>query len=253
MAARGDLRPRPDVILFADTGDEPASVMRHLDWLEGEITRMTNGQMEVKRVSAGRKLSDDIRHRQQSSGHRFTVAPFFTANGGMGRRQCTREFKVEPLTKAHRALMGFQPRQRIPARSCEIWIGISTDEVIRAGASFDAWAVNRFPLLELRMSRGDCIEWLKRNGYPVPPKSACVYCPFRENAEWRWLKENDPEAFAAACEIDALIRNTPGMKHQEFVHRSLRPLADIDFSSAEARGQGNLLALPCAAEAGCGL
>lgn len=258
MAAKGEVGPRPDAMIFADTGDDSASTMAHLDWLEGEITRLTNGQMRCIRVSKGEKLSDSIRrradgrlpNRQDGDPGRFVAAPFYTENGGIGRRQCTREFKIDPLQKMQRELLGYKPRQRIPRGSCEVWIGISTDEVIRAGAAFESWAVNRYPLLEQRMSRSDCILWLERNGYPVPPKSACVFCPYRTNAEWRWMREYDPEAWATAVEIDRLIRNTPGMRHKEFVHRSLVPLDEVDLSTDEDRGQGNFLNV---CEAGCGL
>jgi len=248
MMLHGEIKPRPDVIIFADTGDEVPATLRHLDWLEGEVTRRTNGQVKCVRVSKGERLSDSIRRRAEGV-RRFVSAPFFTANGGQGRRQCTREYKIDPITREQRHLLGFAPGTRIPARSCEVWIGISTDEVVRAGAAFDRWAVNRFPLLEARMSRHDCEVWLRRHDYPVPPKSACVFCPYRSNAEWRWLRDNEPEAFAQAVEIDRLIRNTPGMHNKEFVHRDRVPLDAVDFSTAQDNGQGML----DICEGGCGL
>lgn len=33
MAAGGGLTPMPDCAIFADTGEEPSAVYRHLDWL----------------------------------------------------------------------------------------------------------------------------------------------------------------------------------------------------------------------------
>ena len=252
MAIKGEIGPLPDAVIFADTGDETPSTMRHLDWLEGEITRQTNGRMRCLRVSRGERLSDRIRRRAEghSKENRFVSAPFFTGNGGRGKRQCTREFKVEPVAKAQRTLLGYKPRQRIPPQSIEVWIGFSTDEVVRAGAAFERWVVHRFPLLEKGMSRNDCKQWLRRNGYPVPPKSACVFCPYRTDHEWRWLKENDPEAFAQAVAIDKLARHAPGMRETEFVHRSLKPLDEVDFSTAEDRGQGSMLDI---CEGGCGV
>ncbi len=256
MAVQGVVGPLPDAVIFADPGAESAATMEHLDWLEGHITRHTNGRVAVHRVSNGsitdtieRRSRGQLPDRQDGESGRFVSAPFYTGNGGMGRRQCTREFKIEPLQKKQRELMGYKPRQRIPAQSCEVWIGISTDEVIRAGAAFERWVVNRYPLLEERKSRHDCELWLTRNGFPVPPKSACVFCPYRTNAEWRWMRDNDPEGWAEACRIDALVRNTPNMREQEFLHRSLKPLAEVDLSTPEERGQGWLL--EC--EGGCGV
>jgi len=257
MMCTGDL-PWVDHIINADPGDEGEATYRHLEWLEGQVARYSNGRVGYHRVSRGGRLSDRIRNRATGRGvlnnDRFVSAPFYTlkgkdGRGGQGRRQCTREFKIEPLEKKERELLGYQPRQRIPARSCEVWIGISTDEVVRAGAAFTSWTVNRYPLLEQRMSRRDCVAWLEGHGFPVPPKSACFYCPYKTNAEWRWLRDNDPSAWADAVEIDRLIRNTPGMREQEFLHRDRVPLDQVDLSTDEERGQGMLMVC----EAGCGL
>jgi len=257
MMCVGEL-PWVDHIIHADVGDESEQTYRHLEWLESQIVRYSNGRVGIHHVSRGGSLSDRIRNRAAGRGvinnDRFVSAPFYTSGGkngrgGQGKRQCTREFKIEPLEKMQRELLGFKPRQRIPAGSCEVWIGISTDEVVRAGAAFTSWAVNRYPLLEQRMSRRDCIAWLECHGFPVPPKSACIFCPYKTNAEWRWLRDNDPKAWADAVEIDRLIRDTPGMRAREFLHRDRMPLDQVDLSTDEERGQGMLMVC----EAGCGL
>ena len=54
----------------------------------------------------------------------------------------------------------------------------------RAKESREEWCDNRFPLLEKRLSREQCIAWMREKGYPDPPDSACVYCPFCSNARW---------------------------------------------------------------------
>lgn len=257
MMCVGEL-PWVDHIINADVGDESEATYRHIEWLDAQVRRYSNGRVLTHTVSRGGRLSDCIRNRAAGRGvinnDRFVSAPFFTSGGksgrgGQGKRQCTREFKIEPLEKKQRELLGFAPRQRIPAGSCEVWIGISTDEVVRAGAAFTSWTVNRFPLLEQRMSRRDCVAWLEGRGFPVPPKSACIFCPYKTNAEWRWLRDNDPKAWADAVEIDRLIRTTPGMREQEFLHRDRVPLDQVDLRTDEEAGQGMLMVC----EAGCGL
>ncbi|TIX73963.1 MAG: hypothetical protein E5V25_04065 [Mesorhizobium sp.] len=257
MMCVGEL-PWVDHIINADPGDESEATYRHLEWLDSQIARYSNGRVGVHTVSRGGRLSDRIRNRAAGRGvinnDRFVSAPFYTSGGkdgrgGQGKRQCTREFKIEPLEKMQRELLGFIPRKRIPPGSCEVWIGISTDEVVRAGAAFTSWTVNRYPLLERRMSRRDCIQWLETHSFPVPPKSACVFCPYKSNAEWRWLRDNDPKAWADAVELDRLIRDTPGMREREYLHRDRVPLGQVDLSTDEERGQGMLMVC----EAGCGL
>ena len=255
MAAHGEVGPMPDLALFADTGDETGATMETLRWLaSGNVL-----PFPVKVVSRGDRLSDSFARRNierdlvaeakpDAVKNHFVSAPFFTANGGQTQRQCTRHYKVDVLKAEQRILAGIPARAKIDA-AVEVWIGFSVDEVVRAGAAFDRWCVNRFPLLEQRMSRNDCKAWLLAHDYPVPTKSACTFCPYRNDGEWRWLKANDPAAWAEAVRVDELIRVSPRMKNNAYLHRSLKPLAEVDFSSAEDRGQGMLMVC----EAGCGL
>lgn len=250
MMLAGEL-PWPDAIIYADTGDDGPATGAHIDQMEAKVRQATN-HCQFIRVGQPEKLSDMIRRRAvepAKDGKRFIAAPFYTDGGGQGRRQCTREYKIEPIEKEQRRLLGFKPRQIIPPGSCEVNIGISTDEVQRAGSAFARWCVNRYPLLELRMSRRDCIAWLEKRGIPVPPKSACFFCPYRSNLEWRRLQTEQPEQFAAAVEIDRLIRTTPSMRRSEYLHQKRVPLDTIDFANAEDNGQGFL----SHCDGGCGL
>lgn len=254
MAARRDLGPMPDAAIFADTGWEPAAVYRHLDWLETQLP------YPLYRVSAG-NLRDDLINRGSGRAGRFVTVPFFLKhpNGkpGIGRRQCTSHYKVEPIRKKVRELLGAGPRSRIPAGSVEKWIGISLDEIIRATPSKVQFETNRHPLLEQRMTRRDCLRWLEERQYPIPPKSACIGCPFHSNAMWRDIRDNDPEAWRDAVEVDRAIRkpiDRPGieaMRGEQFMHAQRVPLDQVDLTTLEDHGQGNLFLHEC--EGMCGL
>lgn len=126
-------------------------------------------------------------------GQRWASVPVFTrtidprgqATIGMIRRQCTGDYKIDPIRRKVRELVGLT-RKRSPASPVvEQWIGTSTDEIVRMKPSFETWRVNRWPLVERRMARSDCLRWLDRHGYPQPPKSACIGCPFHSDAVWR--------------------------------------------------------------------
>lgn len=218
----------PDCAIFADTGWEPKAVYDWLNWLRGQLP------FPVHEVRAG-----DIRANAIAgvniTGHAYQEIPWFSVKG-LGKRQCTNKYKIEPLAKKQRELLGYKPRQRIPDGSAEVWIGISLDEIQRMKDARNKWQINRWPLIEAGMTRRDCLAWMERHGYPKPPKSSCIGCPYKTNAQWRDLRDNSPDEWKDACEVDAAIRETRRLK--QFMHRSLKPLAEVDLSTAAERGQG---------------
>lgn len=250
MAARGELTPMPDCAIFADTQFEPQRVYDHLDWLETQLP------FPVYRVTAGDIRADHLAG-QNTTGQRFAAMPLFTESGGMGRRQCTAEYKIDPVFKKLRELIGLKPRQHAPKHSVvNLWMGISTDEAVRMKPSRHPFYTHTFPLIDARISRNDCEVWFQRR-HPrrTLSKSACVACPFHNDALWRDMKINDPDSFAAAVEFDEAIRETgftsQGYKNQQYVHRSCKPLADVDFRNLEDMGQLNFFENEC--EGMCGV
>lgn len=278
LAAHGEIGPMPSCAIFADTGWEPRAVYDHLEWMmSGNVL-----PFPVHIVSAG-NIRDEL--LAAGEGNRWASIPAFaktvtpvgaqvpvfdegddgelveigsrrttteTVSIGMIRRQCTTDFKVVPIRRKVRELAGLT-RKRSPAHPVvEQWIGISTDEIVRAKPSFEAWQIKRFPLIEKRMSRQDCLAWLRRHGYPEPPKSACVGCPFHDNARWRRMRDHDPEAWADAVEVDRALRTgLRGIRGEVFLHRSCLPLEEADLSTATDRGQLDLWPNEC--EGMCGV
>jgi hypothetical protein len=245
MAAHGEL-PLPDAAIFADTQWEPKAVYDHLRWLMSPNVL----PFPVHIVTAGNIRENLLRSRTISSAtKRFATAPWHIRNPdgsfGIGRRQCTKEFKLEPLQKKQREMAGYQRGQRIPPGTVEVWIGISTDEVFRMREALQKWQINRWPLIEKRMSRGDCITWMERHGYPKPPKSSCIGCPLHNNPHWRDMKQNSPEEFADAVEMDRAIRHAKQMKGDQYMHFSRQPLEQIDLTTVEDHGQLNLFNNEC--------
>jgi hypothetical protein len=243
MAAHGEITPMPDCAIFADTQWEPAAVYRHLDWLCGVLP------FPVHRVTAG-NIVEHIERNPNCSGQRFASVPWFTENGGMARRQCTREFKVEPIAKEVRRLLGFRPRQRIPEKAVEMWLGISSDEAMRMKPSFNSWQVNRWPLIEKGINRRRCLAWIDAHSYPTPAKSSCIGCPYHSDEHWRRMRDYAPDEWEEACRVDKVLRNGGHkMKYAQFMHRSLVPLAEVDLSPRDW-GQMDLFNNDC--EGMCG-
>ena len=243
MAEAGLILPRPDVAIFADTQWEPAEVYAHLSRLEASCS------IPIHRVTAGSLRAQLLAGVGLTSKKRFVTIPLHLRNedGSKGfiRRQCTKEHKIEPIEKHVKQLLGIKRGRRIPADyHVEQWLGISSDEASRMRDSRNKWQAFRYPLIDARMSRRDCVVWLEEHGHTIPSKSACIGCPYHSQAQWRAIKA-DAAAWADALEVDAAIRVQRKLKAEAFLHRSCVPLADVDFRSAEDRGQINLFENDC--------
>jgi hypothetical protein len=222
LMARGEVEPVQHAI-FADTQWESAATYKWLDFLTTQLP------FPVHRVTEG-KLRDAVLRQANAVGGRFASVPFHMP-GAMGRRQCTREYKLDPLRKKMRELVG-------PRGECVVCIGISLDEVHRMRPARVQWQHNTWPLVDLRMTRGDCIGWLTNHGYPIPPKSSCLGCPYHSDAQWLEIKKN-PHEWADVVAIDRAIRITPKMDRQQFMHRSCRPIEDVDLNENQTDLFGN--------------
>ncbi|WP_156755853.1 adenine nucleotide alpha hydrolase family protein [Actinokineospora pegani] len=235
LACEGEIPPF-DAALFADTGWEPQAVYANLDRLR---TTAAKAGIPVRRVSVGNIRTDAL-----DPAHRFVSMPLHTLNPdgshGLARRQCTKEYKLVPLKRAAREMLGYPHPQRVPnGVYAEQAIGISTDEVTRAKDSGLRFLRNVFPLLDLGLDRAACQTYLAERGYGDTVKSACVGCPFHGNAGWRWVRDNDPQGWAEAVEFDKAIRHgypratTDGvpLRGQYFLHRSRVPLDQADLNT----------------------
>jgi hypothetical protein len=222
--------PRVDVAIFADTGDEPPWVYETLELMK--LWARERG-ITIESVSAG-CLSADVQARHDGTKKRFVCIPAFTqgsdGRASILRRQCTREYKIDPITKKVRQLLGYEPRQRVKHR-VRCLVGISLDEAQRMKPSRFKWVTNVFPLVFGGLRRRDCELLVSRQGLPVPKKSSCVFCPFHSDGFWLALRDNHPEEFERAVVFDRVIRDMSmsGLKRPAFLHRSLQPLDAVDF------------------------
>ena len=57
--------------------------------------------------------------------------------------------------------------------------------------------------------------------------------------DWLNVKKNEPEGFKTAIKIDKLIRNNDKMKNEIFLHRSLKPIDEVDFDESQVKMWGD--------------
>jgi len=235
--------PKFDYAIFADTQEEPDAVYGHLEWLK------SLGGPPILMDTAG-KLGDDLASGINSAGERFASIPAYTTavegfEDGKTRRQCTKEYKVDVVGKViRRQILELEFGQHIPKGTViHQFIGYSYDEptrLIGAKARFQKtpWAIPHFPLFDMEMTRGDCRAYLKDRVPHEVPRSACVFCPFKSNSEWRRLRDEDPKGWDRAVEVDAVLRRSGsivsrGLDKKLYIHRSCFPLASAPIDQPD--------------------
>lgn len=124
LIAHGVL-PKPDVALFSDTGNEPNTVYRHLERIEREL--LTPAGVPLRLVSHGDLMADVL------SAHAYATIPAYTLElipkqrgfitwherrEGRQPRHCTGRYKIEPLQREERVLLGARTRQ-VPCKYCD--------------------------------------------------------------------------------------------------------------------------------------
>ena len=186
-----------DVALFADTGWERQATYKNVEMLTEYAKSFDVPIVTVKGYASVRE--------QMLTGQPdgFIHAPIFqeSIDGKQKqqlKRQCTTHFKLKPIRQYMRKTYGNRA-------TFEQWIGISLDESTRMKPSGVQYIKNRYPLVDMRWGRGNCVEWLNKNGFSIPSKSACVGCPLHSNEVWLMLNEDERQD---AIEVDEQIRDT---------------------------------------------
>ena len=223
---------KPDAAIFADTGWEPEYVYTHLAWLEQQL------DFPLIRVSSG-DIRANLRKGLTTSGHRFVDVPFYLVDEdgkkGMLRRQCTNHYKIAPIHKRIRKLAGGLPGRPFPKEHhVEMWLGISLDEVGRMKSSREPWVSHRWPLVDIGMTRRDCVEWFaSQYAERFLPRSACVICPYRSDEHWLEMKHSEPQSYEEAVRFDRWLRRSSTNPVREllngrpYLHSARRPLATV--------------------------
>lgn len=250
MSVTGDIEPI-DAAIFADTGWEPQAVYDHLDKLEAHLA---DQGVPVYRVTAGNIREDHVDPHHDHNfirkpiknpewkGRNRTFIPVFVLHEdgttyrnrgdttkGIMPRTCTKNYKIEPIEKKIRELLGLGFRARWPlTHVVDELLGISWDESQRMATSKRPAIQFTYPLIDKRYTRDDCLDWLFNHGWSAP-RSACVGCPFHRNDEWRSMRDHHPDEWADAIDFDHRLRARQAagllpMRGVPYLHDSRVPL-----------------------------
>ena len=175
-----------DVAVFADTGGELPETYSYLEVARRYLER--HGiELKVVRSKNG-TLYDTCKRR------RVTPSKIW--------RWSTHDYKITPIHAYYRSL-GTHIRE---------YLGIAYDEIERMKANREPYITSEFPLIDLKMTREDCVNLIRSAHLPVPVKSGCFFCPFMDIPRWHdlYLKHND--LFLKAMELEESSKHFPDQK-----------------------------------------
>lgn len=155
-------------------------------------------------------------------------------------RVCTNNFKVRVAEKWLKEQAGIADvlkkdrKTKIPhPRPLAITaMGISMDEFQRMrSSSGNEWQQLAYPLIDLRLTRADCIDIIKQAGLPIPPKSSCWFCPYHSKAVWQEMRDNQPALFEKVMDLENQINTFRASKGKRPVWFTSRAIPIAQFTS----------------------
>ncbi len=245
MITKGEI-PAVEAGIFADTGAEPEAVYEWLDWLKSAVS------FPIYKA----KIGDLYWHTLWFLNNMPLVddglsIPFFTKTNtkrgvGMMVRQCTYNYKILPVTMKIRNLLNVKKHKKINKKigdqGIDLLLGISYDEALRMKQNKNKYFNNVYPLVDLKINRQDCIDWIKKNYNKTPPRSSCIFCPYHSNKEWLKIKENKND-WDKLVKFDRGLRDTKDWwgqgkrniknKNNLYLHYSCKPIEEVDFKTKE--------------------
>ena len=217
MVANGEVET--DVMIFADTGGEHPDTYRHIRSFNAWLKERGREIVTVKAKDG--PLYDYVWNKSAVIPIRVGAAN--QPDVGLGRRQCTRQWKITPVIEYARALTDERP--------IIMQLGISIDETHRMKDSPDKDVIREWPLIDLRMTREDCRRVILDAGMDEPRKSACYFCPLLGAEHFRTLAANEPELFEKAAALEDRMNEREAAKgkgKQVFIaSRRGRPLREM--------------------------
>lgn len=228
MVLQSQGKIRYDTYIFANVGNDsenPGTIEYLNRYVRPFAEQHGINLVEQQKLRFGKP---DTLYKAIMRENRSIPIPAYMSSGAPGNRTCTTDYKIAVVDR----WIKHQKYDR-----CVIGLGISTDEWTRAKdehwhdhhkkKKFGFWKRREHPLLDLKLSRANCLSIIAGAGLPIPPKSSCYFCPFHRNSAWIDLKRDEPELFEKALQIENRINVKRGNigKDRIYLHTACKPLA----------------------------
>jgi hypothetical protein len=225
LMAEAGRYPRPDFAVFADPQGETPDTYA---WLE-KLKRLSS--IPIYQPTFGNLYDDELNSVKRSTLPYWTSSPDGKPTG-ISMRKCTADYKIRLVYKEIRRVLGLKGK-RLPVGEIKVMIGISVDEAQRMKPSREPWVENEHPLCFDRITRQNCKDYVESVAGEVPPRSACFFCPFHSNLEWRRIRDGFPDLWYLATALDRRARERFGYNAKLFLHRDRVALEDADLGGKD--------------------
>jgi hypothetical protein len=227
LAATGRIDFR--TFLFANVGDdsEDPATLEYIDKYARAYAADNGIDLhELRLVRQRGQVAGQVESlysRLTREGSKSLPIPVRMSNGAPGTRSCTSTYKIQVISRWLKAHGASESNKAV------VGVGISLDEIERVNARrAEPYEILSYPLLELDppLRRLDCERVIRSAGLPVPPKSACWFCPFHRPHVWAEMRRDRPELFDRACDLEDLLnRRRDGLgKDHVYLTRFNMPL-----------------------------
>jgi hypothetical protein len=225
--------PRPDLILFADTGSEHPETEEYVrsfsEWC------VAHGLPPILVVKWIRK--DGSFESIEDNCLRLKMLPSIA----YGHKGCSVKWKRQPQDKY---VASWQPAIDAWARGEKVvkLLGYDAGEPQRAKIRDDALYAYDYPLIRWGWGREECENAIRRAGLQVPAKSSCFFCPSKKKREvLEMRKRPDLLQRSLALEANADLTDISGLGRSY----AWRDLIRADENQVKLFPKDSLVDEPC--------
>ena len=209
--------PKPDIAVMADTGREIQSTWDYLYTVVQPALDAIGFTVEI--------AAHDLSNVDLWKSNDYLLIPAFTSQNGNGKlpTYCSSEWKKHVIRRWLR---------QHNINDCDVWLGISTDEIERMKPSGLNWYRHVYPLIELvPTSRVNCAALVESFGWPSPPKSRCWMCPNQSPLMWADMRKQQPIEFEKAVSFEREIQQRD---RHVWLHKAMIPLTEaVDITDKQ--------------------
>jgi hypothetical protein len=227
---------KPDYIIFADTLNESKMVYDQIYKIINYVKVNYDFDIIVTKKNKELKSDEDIielikkglkyrnskyadlfqSHVLYFQGHTksIDVMPFWVrdANGKVGKtpfKACTKTFKIDQIMKELRAQEKVRAFKKTDYK-INLYIGYTVDEISRVKPNPLPYAENLFPLVDLYLSRYDCVNYVNDKLGFSPRSSVCNMCYANDFNKCYDVYINDKEGWDKLIILDNVMANKKG-------------------------------------------